>query len=249
VQEHNRRLKEVGLQIMVIEDANHPAYPGKRVIATRRIPAHTVIGEYTGEVLNETQKLARYPDGCKEMKEGGYVFDNGKGLYIDAFDPRLSNVTRYVNGACASYPANTTALQEGGKVHIRTHARAIEKGGELWLNYGPAYTFAARAQETTTTGGRSPGGRRRRNWKGRRRRRRKTEGGRRERHTHGCERGGSRGPPHNHNHHQHQHQQPHNPSQPMAEAKATAGREEEAQGEAKGKAHGEAKAKAEAKED
>jgi hypothetical protein len=153
VQEHNRRLKEVGLQIMVIEDANHPAYPGKRVIATRRIPAHTVIGEYTGEVLTKTQKLARYPDGCKEMKEGGYVFDNGKGLYIDAFDPRLSNVTRYVNGACSSYPANTTALQEGGKVHIRTHARAIEKGGELWLDYGPAYTFAARAQETTTTTG------------------------------------------------------------------------------------------------
>jgi hypothetical protein len=151
VQEHNRRLKEAGLQIVVIEDANHPAYPGRRVIATRRIPAHTVVGEYTGEILTAAQKHARYPEGCNEEKEGGYVFDNGKGLYIDAFDPRLNNVTRYVNGACTSYPANTTATPEGGKVHILTHARAIEKGEELWLNYGPAYTFAARAQAAATT--------------------------------------------------------------------------------------------------
>ena len=132
----------MGLRIEDINDTSHPAFPGRRVVATRRLAAHQVIGEYTGELLTAKEKRDRYPEGAPEEKEGGYVFDNCKGGFIDAFDPRLGNVTRYINGACTGFPANTTAIPEGGKVHIRVHERTIEKGSELWLDYGTEYTFA-----------------------------------------------------------------------------------------------------------
>jgi hypothetical protein len=136
VQELNQSLQESGLHISSITDISHPAYPGRQVIATRRLAPHTEIGEYAGEKLTREEKEERYPGDLND----GYIFDSDNGLFIDGLDPRLANATRFINGSTSELPANTAAIAEGGKIHIYT-TQAIGKHEELLLNYGPAYIF------------------------------------------------------------------------------------------------------------
>ena len=132
----NRTLREAGLHITRITNMFHPAFPGRMVIATRRIAALTEVGEYTGERLNSEEKQDRYTSGVND----GYMFDANNGFFIDGLDPRLSTVTRFINGTSDGSLANTASQAEGGRVYIHT-TQAIDKGEELLLDYGPSYIF------------------------------------------------------------------------------------------------------------
>jgi SET domain-containing protein len=97
---------------------------GKGAFATTDIPKGTLIGEYTGEVIDEAEADRRY-----ENSERVYLFTVEGGKYVDGDDPK--NLLKYVNHSCNP---NCEADIKGEKVFY--HAlRDIKKGEELTIDY------------------------------------------------------------------------------------------------------------------
>jgi SET domain-containing protein len=112
---------------------------GLGAFATTVIPAHTIIGEYTGERLSEEQINVddRYVFTIKDKK--------GKALYyISARNPRSrknpSNWTRFVNSIRKGekHKQNCEFFQYSKHIYLRT-CIDIQANQELICNYGPDY--------------------------------------------------------------------------------------------------------------
>ncbi len=83
-----------------------------------------VIGEYTGEHINEEEADERYED-----EEKTYLFDIGDGDYIDAMHE--DNPIKYINHSC---DPNCESEQDGKRILIRA-LRDITAGEELTYDY------------------------------------------------------------------------------------------------------------------
>ena len=67
---------------------------GYGLVANRRYKKGERIVEYTGEIIDEATKRQRYPNN-----EGEYVMYVMRNMYIDAVDPNLSSLARYINSS------------------------------------------------------------------------------------------------------------------------------------------------------
>jgi SET domain-containing protein len=99
---------------------------GKGVFATRKIPAGTLVIEYTGELLSSRQAVQRYnPSPDNPTHTFYFSLENGK--VIDG-----ANDARWINHACEP---NCEAREEDGRIFIYA-LRDIQRGEELYYDYG-----------------------------------------------------------------------------------------------------------------
>lgn len=110
---------------------------GLGVFALRNIKKGKILGYYKGKILTEDQYL--------KLKNKEYIFEinlkNQPNIYIDAKSKKLSNWTRYVNGAKTKKQKkmiNIKPIQRGYNIYYTT-LRDIKKGEELIMDYGEFY--------------------------------------------------------------------------------------------------------------
>jgi exonuclease III len=131
-----------------IEESEIPGMPRDRkwgLVAKRNIPAGKTLGLYSGVRMSEQQRRAAYPRDDQQ-----YVFDTGEqegdGRFIDAADPRMAGMMRFINSTGAGQSPNANALSEKGvtgRMEIAvTTTRDIVAGEEILLDYGSQYPWA-----------------------------------------------------------------------------------------------------------
>jgi SET domain-containing protein len=99
------------------------------LFATVSFKPNELIIDYKGELLTESDFKSRYPDESKCR----YVFQVGTRI-IDAVDPKLSNVARYINHQ--SWSKCNARLTRHGNIRAKKH---IRPGQEITMDYGPLY--------------------------------------------------------------------------------------------------------------
>ncbi len=109
---------------------------GHGLFARRAYNIGDAIVEYTGELLTRQQYMARYP--CNDAT---YVVQAKRDMYIDARDPDLSSLARYINSAGEG---NNNATLSVSHRHARSTAmvratHAIQAGDEIFFAYGATY--------------------------------------------------------------------------------------------------------------
>jgi hypothetical protein len=97
---------------------------------------------YIGEELDEKQYESRYPTDRKRAT-AQYVLKLGS-TWVDAVDPTKSSAARYINHKAGSGKngPNARILKSGWIVATRM----ISDGDEIYMNYGPGYTFVKKAK-------------------------------------------------------------------------------------------------------
>lgn len=110
---------------------------GRGLFATRALEEGVVIGQYTGDVLDVTDFVTRYPDGGKER--GDYVVRVSPEWWIDAACEARSNHTRFINHADApNVGAFGDELGDAPRLVLFT-LKPVAAGEQLLLDYGPGY--------------------------------------------------------------------------------------------------------------
>ena len=94
------------------------------------------MGDYTGEVLTQTQYMKRYP-----AENAQYVLEANSDYNVDAADENKSSFLRFANH---SYTPNlffdVQKIRRQRLKHIRFYTgRDIEAGEELVFDYGKSY--------------------------------------------------------------------------------------------------------------
>lgn len=112
---------------------------GQGLFAARFIPANTRIMYYTGEQIDNDELNRRY--GTKLAIYTIKVHDN---LYIDAQDPKKSNVARYINTLFANDSDRAFNVvfegQNDDRIAVRTLVD-VPAGRELFADYGDEYNI------------------------------------------------------------------------------------------------------------
>lgn len=114
---------------------------GNGVFATVNIPKGKFLDYYLGELICTKEFY--------KLKNTQYVFaidiktstNTQKEYYINALDKKISNWTRYVNGAKTAKQEkniNIEAKQKGFNICYYT-CKSIKKGEELIMSYGNSY--------------------------------------------------------------------------------------------------------------
>lgn len=97
---------------------------GTGCFAARSFSAGEVVGEYTGEIIDEAAMEARWA-----RAEKVWFFDLGDGRAIDA--ERVSNPVKHMNHSC---DPNCESVQDGDRVFV-VALRAIAVGEEITYDY------------------------------------------------------------------------------------------------------------------
>lgn len=126
----------------MIEIRKSPVH-GFGVFATRGIPAGTLIGEYTGEMISAAEAAARAEArSLQNPRAPIYIFELDAEHFIDASagteNPSAGTISagadfaRFINHSCDE---NCEALARERRIEIRA-IRDIRAGEELSLDYG-----------------------------------------------------------------------------------------------------------------
>ena len=109
---------------------------GNGLYANRDYRPGEPIIQYTGEVLDEKQKQARYPNN-----DAQYVMYVKSNMYIDAVDPARSSLARYINtGGRSHNNARPVSHHHNGKSGVTVKAtKHIRKGDEIFMPYGRGF--------------------------------------------------------------------------------------------------------------
>jgi hypothetical protein len=107
---------------------------GWGVISTRAWPKGTKLGQYTGELIDQTELDQRYPGDTLATFVVETEMD-GEKMFIDASDPRLSNWARFMNNHGTDEEPNVEVVDDRGQIFVRT-LRRIVPGEELVWDYG-----------------------------------------------------------------------------------------------------------------
>ena len=101
------------------------------------IPKGHRIIEYIGEILNKKQFRKRYP-----KDDSQYVIEVDSNTYIDASNPKKSNVARYSNMCTNNNNCKNNAQyftdEDSNKVYIWS-TKQIPANTEIYTNYGDKY--------------------------------------------------------------------------------------------------------------
>ena len=111
---------------------------GDGVFARVDLPSDVFVGEYDGEVVDEAEANARYPDGDNRFLF--HIFDPAaaKDLFIDATaSTHFSHWLNHSQG-CYNLKTRTEYLDGAPRVAIYT-SRPVEAGDELTFDYGQSY--------------------------------------------------------------------------------------------------------------
>jgi len=115
-------------------------------VADVPIAANTYLFDYRGELIDQTAFEARYegPEGPRSEYAISILLPDERSVYIDARDPRVSNVARFMNHAEATPGRNcecwTLSPPTTSKVRALLFAsRDLAVGEELCWDYGEKY--------------------------------------------------------------------------------------------------------------
>ena len=143
------RLEGDALSRGLVEVRHTGTAKGHGVFAIAPLPTNTWVGDYVGEVLNQAQYLARYP-----QEDGEYVLGANEDYNIDAIDPQRSSFVRYLNHSAAEPAGHANVFFEVAKVRRQREkqvkfftARRLEAGEELLFDYGAQYWAGRKAQQ------------------------------------------------------------------------------------------------------
>ncbi|ERF76618.1 hypothetical protein EPUS_04438 [Endocarpon pusillum Z07020] len=119
----------------------HPIL-GTGVRALQRLPAHSLLAEYTGEIypLYKTQQRGKYKNStylyCQTRRLSNGEIENAMNI-----DPSIhGNWTRFINHSCR--PKTDFVLYSCGEkivTCVKVRKRAIEFGEEITIDYGKSY--------------------------------------------------------------------------------------------------------------
>jgi hypothetical protein len=114
---------------------------GMGLFASAAIPRGSFLFDYEGEHIREAEYRHRYPDRVSDYAVG--VKKNGVITFIDAADPDLSGIARFMNHSAArpNVKMEVDLLAEPPRV-LMYAIRDIEPGDELVWNYGVGYVQA-----------------------------------------------------------------------------------------------------------
>jgi SET domain-containing protein len=127
--------------IRPIVDLSHPAHGQHGLFAARKIPAHTLIVEYIGEVHSDERRASDYDISL-------YRFSGGENVGVDA--TTMGNEARFVNDYRGIRPKPNAHFADrwtaGGdlRMGIWSLASGIRKGEEIVVSYGKSW-WAARS--------------------------------------------------------------------------------------------------------
>ena len=110
---------------------------GYGVFAKCDIPAHTRIGEYLGEIIDDEE-------GAKREDKTYFfrvMYKDGNSHIIDALPHEHSNILKFINGVKTAQQKkrqNCESYQHSNKIFYRTLCD-VKAGDELFVDYGPTY--------------------------------------------------------------------------------------------------------------
>jgi SET domain-containing protein len=121
---------------------------GAGLFATRPVARGTYLFDYTGELLDQTQYQARYPDRVSDYTAAIRAPD-GAMHFVDGRDPQTGSPSRFMNhddeqptvGRRSFFPP------DGSSPRILMYAlREIHTGDEMQWDYGPGFWAAHRGK-------------------------------------------------------------------------------------------------------
>ncbi|CAJ1947775.1 unnamed protein product [Cylindrotheca closterium] len=123
---------------------------GMGLFAGSNLAKSTYLFDYEGEVLTEEDYFSRYPNGdgryVARVDTGFFSLLGSEPVYIDGIDPKKSNKARYMNSASEDMANVYWKKQQfgfqAGVMHFYS-SRDIQKGEELFFDYGDTYWQAA----------------------------------------------------------------------------------------------------------
>jgi hypothetical protein len=111
------------------------------VFTKKAVSRGTVLCSYTGEKLDEQAKRDRYPDDY-----GRYVFELPDGSYIDAVDPTLSSIGRFVNSCGPDQAPNARMIYSDSGLSLVAETD-LDPDQEILYDYGPTYGWSKGEQK------------------------------------------------------------------------------------------------------
>jgi len=111
---------------------------GHGLFARQEIPANSIVGEYTGELISKEEWSKRWKNN-KKTKTCNYFFKTCKNMTIDA--GAMGNHTRFINHDCGDKLNCRTefALINGIPRNFILNNRAIGADEQLFIWYGKGY--------------------------------------------------------------------------------------------------------------
>ncbi len=112
------------VRVSTLADAGHGLF------ARRAYNVGDPIVEYTGELLTRAQYTARYP-----RNDAAYVVQAKRDMFIDARDPDLSSLARYINSAGKEHNNATLSIshRHGRSTAVVRATQAIQAGEEVFF--------------------------------------------------------------------------------------------------------------------
>ena len=143
----NAKTRHLRIEIVFPGVHKHNALKGYGVIATKTTARNSLTDlTYEGEKIGHMEATSRYPNWnaeyLMELREENE--DNTSGarnaVYIDAVDPRLANISRFINRASDDDEANADFVDEGSTITVCLR-RTVRAGEEIRLHYRPLDTL------------------------------------------------------------------------------------------------------------
>jgi len=109
---------------------------GSGLFAKHAIPANSIIGEYTGELISKEENIKRWNENRKATN---YYFDTCTNFIIDA--GAMGNHTRFINHDCEDQLNCRTeyTMIDGIPRNFIISNRAIEADEQIFIWYGEGY--------------------------------------------------------------------------------------------------------------
>jgi hypothetical protein len=102
--------------------------------------------EYTGDVIDHTEKVRRYP-----LNDGKYIIQCTRNRYIDADNPSISSAARYINTAGKYNNAKFRIAHSRNGSIVRIYAASrINIHDEIFMAYGGSYHHQCRSDPDPT---------------------------------------------------------------------------------------------------
>ncbi|TDL28797.1 hypothetical protein BD410DRAFT_711674 [Rickenella mellea] len=138
----NRQSGRPIVAIRAIEDPSHPAIGQFGLFATKRIPPHSHIVDYIGEVHSDDRPESDYDLSLYRTADGSV------NVGVDA--SKMGNEARFVNDYRRIHPKPNAAFRDGRNdagelcMSVWSQADPIRKGEEILVSYGKAWWQARR---------------------------------------------------------------------------------------------------------
>ncbi|EEG6288520.1 SET domain-containing protein-lysine N-methyltransferase [Salmonella enterica] len=139
---HDARMNEMMSVAIPLDD--HDGYRGRTVYARTDLAAFTVLGPYSGRLLDSETVRCKYEKEYGREASNYYFTTRSQERLVSAWPE--GNILSLINSPAFTHRTAETAARQnvsvvlvGKNIHFYVTTRDISAGEELWFDYGPDY--------------------------------------------------------------------------------------------------------------